>query len=335
MKTPDLFLINNWYVIASVDDCGPGNITTARLFGIQLVLWRSHEPNSPLHVWQDYCPHRGVQLSIGEVTDDTLVCPYHGWRYNQAGQCIRIPAHPNMKPPASAQVKTYQCQERYGLVWVCLGNPTNEIPIFPEWDEKNYHKTCTQSYFIQASAFRVMDNSLDLSHFPFIHDGWLGNRHHAQMRDFDVKVDQDGITMKRYQFQASRVVSNIADDSWVNYFKLNHPLCQYCISESPEIRIADLVTITPIDEDNSVMRMLITWNCSTTLESDILEEYDETIEQDIRILHAQQPVRLPLLLPLKQISTQGLPQEVHVPSDRCTVTYRRWLKELGVTYGVC
>jgi phenylpropionate dioxygenase-like ring-hydroxylating dioxygenase large terminal subunit len=71
-----------------------------------------------------------------------------------------------------------------------------------------------------------------------------------------------------------------------------------------------------------------------TLESKMLTEYDETIEEDIRILHAQQPARLPLLTP-KQINTQWLPQEIHVPSDKCTVAYRRWLKELGVTYGVC
>ncbi|MCP2731273.1 aromatic ring-hydroxylating dioxygenase subunit alpha [Limnofasciculus baicalensis] len=339
MTTADLILINNWYVIAKVEDCKPGSITTAHLLGVKLVLWRSHEQNSPIQVWQDHCPHRGVALSMGEIANNTLVCAYHGWRYNEAGKCVHIPAHPDMVPPANAQAKTYHCQERYGLVWVCLGNPVNDIPSFPEWDDPNYHKTYTKSYFIQASAFRVMDNSLDVSHFPFIHDGWLGDRNHTEVKDFEVKVDKDGLTMGKYQFQTSRIVSHIQDDSWVNWFKLSHPLCQYCVSESPEIRIVDLMTITPIDEDNSVLRMLIMWNCLETLdfktlESKLLAEYDETIEQDIRILHSQQPARLPLL-PSKQINTQWLSQEIHVPSDKCTVAYRRWLKELGVTYGVC
>ncbi len=315
MTTADLILINDWYVVANGEDCRPGSITTARLLGVNLVLWRSHEHNSPIQVWQDHCPHRGVALSRGEIANNTLVCPYHGWRYNQAGKCVHIPAHPDMVPPANAQAKTYHCQERYGLVWVCLGNPVNDIPSFPEWDDPNYHKTSTKSYLIQASAFRVMDNSLDVSHFPFVHDGWLGDRHHAQVEDFEVKVDKDGITMGKHQFQTLRIVSSVKDDLWANWFRISQPLCQYCVSESPEIRIVDLMTITPIDEDNSVLRMLITWNCPEildfkTLESKLLAEYDETIEQDIRIIYSQKPARLPLLPP-KQINTQWLPQEIH------------------------
>jgi phenylpropionate dioxygenase-like ring-hydroxylating dioxygenase large terminal subunit len=327
MTTADKILINNWYVVAKVEDCEPGSITRAALLGVKLVLWRSHEQNSPIQVWQDYCPHRGVALSMGEIANNTLVCPYHGWRYNEAGKCVHIPAHPDMVPPANAIAKTYHCQERYGLVWVCLGNPVNDIPEFPEWDDPNYHKTCTKSYFIKASPFRVMDNSLDVAHFPFIHEGLLGDRNYTEVEDLEVKVDKDGLTMGKYQVHTS-------DDSMVNWFTLSHPLCQYSVTEFPENRIVDLMLVTPIDEDNSVLRYLIMWNGSKTLESKILADYDQVIEEDIRILHAQQPTRLPLLSS-KQINTQWLSHEIHVPSDRCTVAYRRWLKELGVTYGVC
>ncbi len=339
MTTADQILINNWYVVAKVEDCEPGSITTAHLLGVKLVLWRSHEHNSPIQVWQDYCPHRGVALSMGEIANNTLVCAYHGWRYNEGGKCVHIPAHPDMVPPASAIAKTYHCQERYGLVWVCLGNPVNDIPSFPEWDDPNYHKTYTKSYLIKASAFRVMDNFIDTSHFPIVHDGWLGDRNHPQMADFEVKVDKDGITVSSFALQMPRLNSSIKDDSWVNWQKISHPLCQHWVAEFPGIQTADLMLVTPIDEDNSLVRMLITWNCpemldSKTLESKLLAEFDETIEQDIRILHSQQPARLPLLAQ-KQINTQWLSQEIHVPSDRGTVAYRRWLKELGVTYGVC
>ncbi len=332
MKTPDLILINNWHVVAYVEDCGLGSITPARLLGINLVVWRSHEPNSPIQVWQDHCPHRGVQLSIGEVADNTLICPYHGWKYNHTGKCVHIPAHPDMHPPIAAQAKTYQCQERYGLVWVCLGEPVNDIPAFPEWDDPNYHKTCTKPCFIQTSAFRVMDNAMDVAHFPYLHDGLLGDRNHAQVEDIEVKADKDGIAVNKYK--GSSVAGDAEDDTWVSSFRVNHPFCQYFVSESPEMRVVDLMTITPIDEVNSVLRVSIMWNGSKTLKAKILAECDELMEQDLRILHAQQPTRLPLLSS-KWMSTQGLPNEIHVRSDRSTIAYRKWLKELGVTYGVC
>ncbi|MEL6721750.1 MAG: aromatic ring-hydroxylating dioxygenase subunit alpha [Pseudomonadota bacterium] len=339
MQNPDPVLINNWYVVANVEECKPGSISTARLLGINLVLWRGDEPDSPIQVWQDYCPHRGVQLSLGEITNNRLACPYHGWQYNTAGKCVHIPAHPDKEPPAGAKAKAYQCQERYGLVWVCLGQPANDIPVFPEWDDAKYDKTYTKTYTVKASAFRMMENFLDVAHFPILHDGWLGDRNQAQMENFEVKLNKDGIKMHNFKLQMPRFNENNETDSSINSQIINHPLCQYWISESDDLRATDFLVVTPIDEDNCIVRMLMTWSRSTTLDSKELEaqmltEFNETVEQDMQILHAQQPTRLPLL-GTKWMSTHGLPHEVHMPSDQCTVTYRKWLKELGVTYGVC
>jgi phenylpropionate dioxygenase-like ring-hydroxylating dioxygenase large terminal subunit len=224
-------------------------------------------------------------------------------------------------------------------VWVCLGSPINDIPALPEWDDPDYHKTYTKSYLIQASAFRVMENFIDTSHFPIVHDGWLGDQKHPQIEDFKVKLDENGLTVSGFPLQMPRLNSANEVSLWINWQKLSHPLCQYWVAESSEIRTADLMTVTPIDEDNCVVQMLMMWNCFTTSDSSILEremlsEFDQTIEQDIRILQAQQPARLPLSS-LGPINTQWLSHEIHVPSDRCAVAYRRWLKELGVTYGVC
>ena len=33
----------------------------------------------------DRCPHRGVALSLGRITDGTLECPFHGWRFDISG----------------------------------------------------------------------------------------------------------------------------------------------------------------------------------------------------------------------------------------------------------
>ncbi len=45
--------------------------------------------------------------------------------------------------------------------------------------------------------------------------------------------------------------------------------------------------------------------------------------QDIAIVESQQPRRLPL----------DLQAEVHLPSDRYSIAYRKWLKQQGVTFG--
>ncbi|WP_442944111.1 hypothetical protein [Nostoc sp.] len=47
------------------------------------------------------------------------------------------------------------------------------------------------------------------------------------------------------------------------------------------------------------------------------------MEQDVEAVESQKPLCLPL----------NLQAEYHLPSDRATVTYRKWVKHLGATFG--
>ncbi|MEI9999747.1 MAG: Rieske (2Fe-2S) protein [Verrucomicrobiota bacterium] len=126
----DPVLLNDWHVVARATDLNPGEVRGVRLLGRDLALWRNDDG---FHAWFDLCIHRGARLSRGRVEKECLICPYHGWVYNSEGTCTLIPAHPNLKPPARANAQVYHVQEKYGLVWVCLGTPEHEIGAFPEW----------------------------------------------------------------------------------------------------------------------------------------------------------------------------------------------------------
>ncbi len=128
----DSVLLNDWHVVARSEDIQPGTLTKAKLLGIDLVLWRNAA--AQILVWQDRCPHRSVQLSGGQVINNTVVCPYHGLVFNDAGQCIKVPAHPGYTPPQQACVKTFKAHEQYGLVYASLGEPVMAIPVFAEWN---------------------------------------------------------------------------------------------------------------------------------------------------------------------------------------------------------
>ncbi|HET9981458.1 MAG TPA: aromatic ring-hydroxylating dioxygenase subunit alpha, partial [Ktedonobacterales bacterium] len=126
----DAILINDWHPVAHLGEFHERPIIPVRLLGQDLVLWRVGDNYL---AWQDLCVHRGTRLSLGKIVDDNLLmCPYHGWTYNEEGRCVRIPAHPEQKPPAKAKVKRYQTRQRYGLLWVCLGEPAHDIAPFPE-----------------------------------------------------------------------------------------------------------------------------------------------------------------------------------------------------------
>ncbi|HEY9882197.1 MAG TPA: Rieske 2Fe-2S domain-containing protein, partial [Thermosynechococcaceae cyanobacterium] len=81
----DPVVINDWHPVARSEDVQKGALLPVHLLEEDLVLWRSSDQ---LHACRDLCAHRGTRLSIGQVTDGTLVCPYHGWAYNGEGQCV-------------------------------------------------------------------------------------------------------------------------------------------------------------------------------------------------------------------------------------------------------
>ena len=67
-------------------DAGPQAFT---LLGERLVLWR--DGLGTYAAMEDRCCHRSAPLSKGWIDGNTLVCGYHGWSYDTAGACVRIP----------------------------------------------------------------------------------------------------------------------------------------------------------------------------------------------------------------------------------------------------
>src|SRR3954453_6035176 len=121
----DPVLIDDWHPAARVADMASGRPLGVRVLGEDVVLWRA---GGTILAWQDLCIHRGTRLSLGRIDGDTIECPYHGWTYGTAGRCVATPAPPDQRPPARAVVRTYQAIEKYGMIWVSLGEPVGEVP---------------------------------------------------------------------------------------------------------------------------------------------------------------------------------------------------------------
>lgn len=126
-----------------------------------------------VHVWEDLCIRRGARLSKGFIKNDRVVCPYHGWNYDRSAQCVLIPAAPGERPMKKARALAHHAVEKYGLVWVCLGTPTWDIPAFLEWDDASYKKVACGPYRFR-SGYRAVENFVDPSHSPFVHAGVNG-----------------------------------------------------------------------------------------------------------------------------------------------------------------
>jgi phenylpropionate dioxygenase-like ring-hydroxylating dioxygenase large terminal subunit len=320
----DPVLVNDWHPVATVKQLEETNVLAVRLLGEDLVLWRI---NDQTMAWQDLCIHRGTRLSLGQIVEgDKLECPYHGWIYDADGKCLRIPAHPEQTAPQKAVAETYQARERYGLVWVSLGEPENDIPPFPEWDDPAYRNVLCGPYGpFEASAPRAIENFLDVAHVPFVHGGILGDRAHAKIPNYEVTVGHDGIKTSVISiYQPDPYGTGVGEEVAYTY-RVFRPLTAYLDKLAKDgTRFSIFFAVTPHEATHSTVWMYYGLNEKYTISNEDLKTFnDSIIYADLPIIKSQRPELLPL----------DLQAELHLRSDRTAVAYRRWLQKLGLTIG--
>jgi phenylpropionate dioxygenase-like ring-hydroxylating dioxygenase large terminal subunit len=317
----DPVLIDDWHPVAPVEDLASGRPLAVRLLGEDVVVWRA---GPTILAWQDLCIHRGTRLSLGQVVGDTIECPYHGWTYGSDGRCIAIPAHPDQKPPGKAVVTTYQAVERYDLIWVSLGRPNQDIPTHPEWDDPAYRTMLCGPYAVNASGSRIVENFLDVGHFPFVHENILGTRERPEIAEYDAEILPEGVEARSVKlYQPDPYGTGVGD--YVSYtYRVPRPLTAYLAKESDGPRFSLTLTITPHETVRSTAWMLMSMNYAhETPASELIAWQDTIFAQDQPILESQRPELLPL----------DLQAELHLRSDRTALAYRMWLRKLGVTFG--
>lgn len=166
--------LNHWYVVARSCEVKkqPININ---LWHQSIVLYRDKQ--GKIHGLEDRCPHRQVKLSAGKVIENRLECAYHGWQFNEGGNCVFVPyLSQNQKLPP-CQIKTYPVQEIDGFIWLFPGdkqklNGSKKIqPMgLPEWEHLNYIATVSTIEFRGHYSF-LIENLMDMYH-GHLHDNY-------------------------------------------------------------------------------------------------------------------------------------------------------------------
>jgi len=261
---------------------------------------------------------------LGRVEEGKLVCAYHGWTYDEKGRCVLMPAHPEERPPSKARVRTYITKEKYGLIWVCLGTPSRDIPKFSEWDDTNYRKIFCGPYGVKASGPRLVENFLDVAHLPILHGGLLGDSAHAKIDDFEIQEDDEGICASGIRIWQPDPDGTGKASPMVYTYKVFRPLTAYFVKESSKQGFSMMMSVTPVDEAESIMWMTIAMNYAHDVPDKELRAFqDKIVSQDIRVVESQRPELLPL----------DLQAELHLRSDRMAIAYRKWLRRLGLSFG--
>ncbi len=320
-----------WHPVALVGDIAQAPVAV-QLLEQALVLWRN--ASGVVQAFADQCPHRGTRLSLGRVTPQgQLECPYHGWLFADDGHCTQVPALPAFVPPPGHCARTFAAREAHGLVWVRMQDGVDVLPAFAAEDDTRLRKLNCGPYDVAASAPRIIENFLDMSHFGFVHEGWLGSRDATAIDDYRVEATPTGLLAtgcKAWQPQSNLHSTAAAQVEYT--YEVTAPYAAV-LTKVPEAgttavdgwRESIALFICPITPVRSrVWFRLAVADFDSPDEK--LQAFQHTIfTQDQPVLESQTPQCLPL----------DLRAELHTAADKPSSAYRRFLRQSGITFGVC
>lgn len=319
-----------WHPVADTQDVAQAPLA-ARLLQRDIVLWRDGEGR--VQAFTDQCPHRGARLSLGRVHEGRLECPYHGWRFAASGQCEHVPALPHFTPPATHCARRHAVHEAHGLVWVRLEAGDAAPPAFGPEDDARLRKLNCGPYDVAASAPRIIENFLDMSHFGFVHEGWLGTREATAIEDYRVEPLPTGLRAtgcKAWQPQSNLHSTQAAQVEYT--YEVTGPYTAV-LTKVPEAgttamqdwREAIALFVCPLTPETSRVWFRLAVADFDTPDAKLRAFQHTIFTQDQPVLESQRPQRLPL----------DLRAELHTAADKASSAYRRFLKASGITFGVC
>jgi phenylpropionate dioxygenase-like ring-hydroxylating dioxygenase large terminal subunit len=170
------YLLNTWYVAALSSELEREKLFARTLLDTPVVMYRQRDGAAvALH---DRCPHRFSPLSMGHRDGDNVVCPYHGLRFNTAGQCVHNP-HGNGTIPAAAKVRTFPLIERYGFIWIWMGDAPADASALPDYGplDRGHPNGVGHTYMRRPCHYELItDNVMDLSHVDHLHGEIISTR---------------------------------------------------------------------------------------------------------------------------------------------------------------
>jgi phenylpropionate dioxygenase-like ring-hydroxylating dioxygenase large terminal subunit len=219
---------------------------------------------------------------------------------------------------------------RFGCLWTTLGTPARDLFDIAESKMPDHRLVICGWFRMRTSGPRLVENFLDMAHFPFVHTGILGTEPHTDVPQYrcEIRRDSDEVWATDCRFFQPRIAATEAKGDFAQLtYRVPSPfsvmLYRVCPSE-PDKLDAIALFIQPIEQDlcRALPVMYLVDRVSPFSE---LLKFEQVIFLQDRIIVENQR---PLLLPLQPDA------EIPTRADAASVAYRRWLKEKGLRFGI-
>lgn len=241
---------SGWFMLALSSELPRGKVLRKRLAGRDVVLFRTESGQAA--AVDPYCPHMGAHLGHGGcVKGETLVCPFHAFRFGTDGKCVATAY--GTPPPPKLRAATHPVNETHGLVMVWYGS-AGEAPTFeiPDVDTDGWHGPLTETYAMRGHPQETSENSVDMGHLGVVH----GYRDVKILRELRCEPGHLSVkySMVRPYFQEVTMLGDVYAEFFIHVYGLGYSRVEV---EVPRfgLRTRHLVFATPTDREKMELRI--------------------------------------------------------------------------------
>lgn len=176
-----------------------------RVLGEDLVLYRTDDGGYGLIAEQ--CAHRAASMYYGFIEGCDIRCAYHGWRYDQTGQCQEQPfEQDNRRFKERVKMAAYPVQRYRGLLFTYMG--PQPAPLLPKWDvltRDDGPLRIRVDPVLNCNWLQPMENSVDTVHTFYLHGHTMrtkglkgGEYYYRKIEKYDFELMDWGIIKRRF-----------------------------------------------------------------------------------------------------------------------------------------
>jgi phenylpropionate dioxygenase-like ring-hydroxylating dioxygenase large terminal subunit len=323
---------NQWYVVLDSNEVKPNKPVGVTRLGEKLVFWR--DAQGKVVCMRDLCPHLGAPLSLGQVKEGTLVCPFHGFEFDPSGNCRLVPAlGRNGAIPKALRAAAYPTYEAHDFIWIYWGevediNSLSKPPFYEDIDATFSYSSLKKHWGVHYS--RMVENQLDVMHLPFVHRTTIGAGGRTVVDGPLVKLENNTLHLWVYNRlddgTPPRKMEDLPEPDRPPFLIFHFPnLWENRISD--QIRI--VVAFVPVDEENGLFYGRYYQNI---VRVPILRELFNLAGKWSSIVIANQDHRIVTRQVPKKTALKKMGEKL-LPGDRAILTYRQHRHKLKVETG--
>ena len=257
------FVHDIWYFAGISTDFPTGDLKRKVIAGEPMTFGRKQ--NGDVFALRDICPHRAAPFSAGKMVEDTVECPYHGWRFGvDDGACKEIPAlcADNDFESGRIKVRTFPVREDGPLIWVYLSKDkrfTGPAPIDPpQFSFANRKPMHDDELILNCHVDHAVIGLIDPAHGPYVHRQWWwrsGKSMHEKAKAFE-PCDR-GFVMAAHSPSSNSVAYRALGGKPITEITFQIPGIRTERITVGGKTLLSFTAVTPSDESHTVVRQLL------------------------------------------------------------------------------